>query len=348
MTEKFEQKDEDQDQELYEHYRFEADKGQGLLRIDKFLMSRMENVSRNKIQQAADAGYILVNGEVVKSSYKVKPNDSITVMMAQPVREIKLISEDIPLNILYEDDDILLINKSPGMVVHPAYGNYTGTLVNALMFHFEKTGIADLYENGPYLVHRIDKDTSGVMMVAKNEIAQMKIGEQFFKHTIDRKYHALVWGDVKEDSGTIVGRIGRNAKNRKVFTVIAEDDENGKHAITHYRVLERFGYVTLVECELETGRTHQIRVHLKYLGHTLFNDSNYGGDEVLKGTTFTKYKQFVHNCFKICPRQALHAKTLGFVHPTSGNEETFTTELPTDMLELIEKWRNYSKHKILE
>ncbi|MEZ5196650.1 MAG: RluA family pseudouridine synthase [Bacteroidales bacterium] len=348
MTDKFEQKDEDQDQELYEHYRFEADKGQGLLRIDKFLMARMENVSRNKIQQAAEAGYIVVNGESVKSSYKVKPNDSVSVMMAQPVREIKLIAEDIPLNILYEDDDVIIIDKSPGMVVHPAYGNYTGTLVNALMYHFQNTGNADLFENGPYLVHRIDKDTSGVMMVAKNEIAQMKIGNQFFKHTLDRKYHALVWGDVKEDSGTIEGRIGRSAKNRKVFTVLSDEEEYGKHAITHYKVIERFGYVTLVECELETGRTHQIRVHLKHLGHTLFNDANYGGDQVLKGTTFSKYKQFVENCFKICPRQALHAKSLGFIHPTTNEKMLFTSDLPSDMQELIEKWSNYSKHKILD
>ena len=348
MTEKFEQKDEDQEHELYEHHRYEADKGQGFLRVDKFLMARMENVSRNKIQQAAEAGYILANGEIVKSSYKVKPGDIVTIMMAQPVREFKLIAENIPLNILYEDDDVIVINKSPGMVVHPAYGNYTGTLVNSLMHHFEQEGITQLSENGPFLVHRIDKDTSGLMMVAKNEIAQMKIGNQFFKHTIDRKYHALVWGDVKEDTGTIVGRIGRSPKNRKVFTVIPEDEESGKHAVTHYKVIERFGYVTLVECELETGRTHQIRVHLKYLGHTLFNDTNYGGNQVLKGTTFTKYKQFVQNCFKICPRQALHAKSLGFIHPVTGEKLSFSTELPDDMSQLIEKWSNYSRHKIME
>lgn len=336
----------EEEQELYEHYRFIVDKGQGLLRIDKFLMSRIENVSRNKIQQAADAGNIIVNDKVIKSSYKVKPEDVITVMMPHPVRELKLISEDIPLDILYEDKDLIVINKPAGMVVHPAYGNYNGTLVNALLYHFQQSGEnASEIVTAPYLVHRIDKDTSGVLLVAKNEHAQMKLGRQFYYHTIERKYRALVWGDVKEDEGTIVGKIGRSLKNRKVFTVFP-NGEYGKDAITHFRVIERFGYVTLIECQLETGRTHQIRVHLKYIGHTLFSDENYGGNEILKGTTFTKYKQFVNNCFKICPRQALHAKSLGFEHPTTGEKIFFEQELPADFSELIEKWRNYAIHKI--
>ncbi len=336
----------EEEQELYEHHRFIVDKGQGPLRIDKFLMSRIENVSRSKIQHAANAGNIIVNDKVVKSSYKVKPEDIITVMMTQPVREFKLISEDIPLDILYEDKDLIAINKPAGMVVHPAYGNYNGTLVNALLYHFQQSKEnAEEVDIAPFLVHRIDKDTSGVLLVAKNEEAQMKLGKQFYYHTIERKYRALVWGDVKEDEGIIVGKIGRSLKNRKVFTVFP-DGEYGKDAITHYKVLERFGYVTLVECQLETGRTHQIRVHLKYIGHTLFSDGNYGGNEILKGTTFTKYKQFVNNCFKICPRQALHAKSLGFEHPTTGEKLFFEQELPEDFSELINKWRNYAIHKL--
>ena len=335
----------EEEQELYEHHRFIVDKGQGLLRIDKFLISRLENVSRSKIQKAADAGNILVNDIVVKSSYKVKPDDVITVMMSQPVREFKLIAEDIPLDILYEDNDIIAINKPPGMVVHPAYGNYNGTLVNALLYHFQQNEENSGEISTPFLVHRIDKDTSGVLLVAKNEDAQMKMGKQFFHHTIERKYQALVWGDVKEDKGTVVGNIGRSLKNRKVFSVFP-NGEYGKDAITHYRVIERFGYVTLIECQLETGRTHQIRVHMKYIRHTLFNDENYGGNEILKGTTFTKYKQFVSNCFKICPRQALHARSLRFEHPITGEEMFFEQPLPDDFSGLIEKWRNYAIHKI--
>lgn len=337
----------EEDQELYEHHRFEVDKGQAPVRVDKFLMSRIENVSRSKIQNAAISGNILVNDKAVKPSYKVKPEDVITVMMTQPVREFKLIAEDIPIDILYEDDYLIVVNKQAGMVVHPAYGNYTGTLVNALMYHFEKSGIHVDEKIGPLLVHRIDKDTSGILMVAKNEEAQLKIGRQFYKHTIERKYRALVWGDVKEDKGTIEGKIGRSLKNRKVFTVFP-GGEYGKDATTHYRVIERFGYVTLIECELETGRTHQIRVHMKYLGHPIFNDETYGGNEILKGTTFSKYKQFVSNCFKICPRQALHAKSLGFLHPHFGKDYLFETDLPEDMANLIEKWRNYAIHKRLD
>lgn len=336
----------EEENELYEHHRFIVDKGQGPLRIDKFLMSRIENVSRSKIQQAADAGNIMVNDQAIKSSYKVKPGDVITVMMSQPVRVFKLIAEDIPLDILYEDKDLIAINKPPGMVVHPAYGNYNGTLVNALLYHFQQAEENNTEEaSTPFLVHRIDKDTSGVLLVAKNEEAQMKMGQQFYYHTIERKYHALVWGDVKEDQGTVVGNIGRSLKNRKVFTVFP-NGEYGKDAITHYKVIERFGYVTLIECQLETGRTHQIRVHLKHIGHTLFNDENYGGNEILKGTTFTKYKQFVNNCFKICPRQALHAKSLGFDHPITGKKMFFEKELPEDFSGLIDKWRNYAVHKL--
>jgi len=336
----------EEEQELYVHYRFIVDKGQGLLRIDKFLMSRIENVSRSKIQQAADAGNILVNEKVIKSSYKVKPDDVIMVMMSQPVREFKMIPENIPLDILYEDKYLIVVNKPAGMVVHPAYANYNGTLVNALLYHFQKANKnANEVVSAPFLVHRIDKDTSGVLLIAKNEEAQMKLGTQFYHHTIERKYRALVWGDVKEDKGIIEGKIGRSLKNRKVYTVFP-NGEYGKEAITHYKVVERFGYVTLVECQLETGRTHQIRVHLKYMGHTLFNDENYGGNEILKGTTFTKYKQFVKNCFKICPRQALHAKSLGFDHPVTGEKLFFEKPLPEDFSELIIKWRNYAIHKL--
>ena len=337
----------EEDQELFEHYRFEVDRGQGLLRVDKYLMLKIENASRNKIQSAANAGNILVNNKVVKRSYKVKPDDIISVFMAHPIRETELIPEDIPVEILYEDNDVIVVNKVAGMVVHPAYGNYQGTLVNALIYHFHLTGeIQNKNGAGPYLVHRIDKDTSGVIMAAKNEESQIKLGKQFYNHTLERKYVALVWGDVKEEQGTITGNIGRSLKNRKIFRVFPEGDY-GKHAVTHYKVLERFGYVTLVECKLETGRTHQIRVHQKYIGHTLFNDETYGGNEILKGTTFTKYKQFVKNCFKICQRQALHAKSLGFIHPATREKMFFDTPLPPDMEEVLEKWRKYAVHKAL-
>lgn len=335
------------DQEGFEHFRFTVDQGQSLLRIDKFLMSRIMNASRNKIQGAANAGFILVNDEAVKPSYKVKPGDVIVVLMTHPLREMELIPEDIPLEILFEDKDLIVINKPAGMVVHPAHGNYRGTVVNALLGHFQKKNPNNNNNSGPLLVHRIDKDTSGVMLVAKSEEAQTLLAKQFFLHTIDRKYWAVVWGDLKENSGTITGHIGRSAKNRKVYTVYPEGD-HGKHAITHYKVIERLGYVTLIECVLETGRTHQIRVHLKSIGHPLFNDETYGGNEILKGTTFTKYKQFISNCFKICPRQALHAKSLGFNHPLSGLPVCFESELPPDMADLITKWRNYAAHKLTE
>lgn len=335
-----------EEQELFEHFRFVADAGQGPIRVDKFLMARIEKASRNKIQAAASAGLILVNDVAVKSSYKVKPGDVITIMMEEPQREIKLLPEDIPLEIVYEDEDLILVNKIPGMVVHPGYGNYTGTLVNALMFRFK-----DKMENdpklAPYLVHRIDKNTSGLILVAKNEKTQVGLQKQFFHHTIERKYVALVWGDMEAEEGVIEGNIARSKKDRKIYTVY-EDEEVGKHAITHYKVIERFGYVTKVQCELETGRTHQIRVHMKYLRHPLFNDETYGGDKILRGTTFTKYQQFVQNCFKICPRQALHAQVLGFEHPTTGKTMHFTSDLPHDLFALIEKWRNYAVHKEFE
>lgn len=341
----FEDKNEEIE-ELYEHHRFVADAKQSLLRIDKFLINRIENTSRNKIQNAAKAGNILVNDLAVKQNYKVKSGDIISVVMSEPPREIEIIPQDIELQIIYEDEDIIIINKEPGMVVHPAYGNYTGTLVNALSFLFLPFQQS---ENPPQvcLVHRIDKDTSGVMIVAKNEFAQTKLAHDFFHRTIERKYQALVWGNLEDDSGTITGHIGRSLKDRKVMTVFP-DGEYGKHAITHWKMIERFGYVSLVECQLETGRTHQIRAHMKYIGHPLFNDATYGGDQILKGTTFTKYRQFIQNCFKIIPRQALHAKSLGFMHPTKNEKMHIETELPQDMLDVIEKWRAYAIHKSID
>lgn len=327
-----------EENDLYEHYRFEVDKGQALLRIDKFLMGRIPNASRNKVQNAAHAGNILVNNKPVKPNHRIHPHDVISIVLAYPPRETEIIPEDIPLQIVFEDDDVLVINKAAGMVVHPAYGNYTGTLVNALAYRFQQQGI--LSETGPYLVHRIDKDTSGLILVAKNELAQSKLARGFFEHKVDRKYHALVWGDVKEDEGTIIGHIGRCLRDRLIMDVFP-DGSHGKEATTHYRVLHRYHYITLVECILETGRTHQIRAHMQHIGHTLFNDARYGGNEVLKGTTFTKYKQFIQNCFELCPRQALHAKSLGFKHPTSGKAMLFESELPDDMQAVIAKWEKY-------
>jgi 23S rRNA pseudouridine1911/1915/1917 synthase len=328
--------------DLYEHYRFVADKGQSLLRIDKFLVDRIVHASRNRIQQAADAGYILVNGLPVRSNYKVKPEDTIKVMMDYPRRELEIIPEDIPLNIVYEDDDLMVVNKPAGMVVHPGHGNYTGTLINAVAWHLKDSPAYNIQDPRMGLVHRIDKDTSGLLLVAKNEAAKTHLGLQFFNKTTRRKYHALVWGIVKEDEGTIEGNIGRNPKDRQQFTVFPEGDQ-GKSAITHYQVLERLGYVSLVACRLETGRTHQIRVHMKHIGHTIFNDARYGGNEILKGTRFAKYKQFVQNCFERCPRQALHARTLGFIHPRTHQELFFESELPEDMAAVLEKWRKYVK-----
>lgn len=325
---------------LYEHYRLSVDPGQSSVRIDKFLSNRIDNASRSRIQAAADAGNILVNGNAVKSNYKVKPNDEVQIVMDYPRRELKIIAEDIPLNIIYEDDHLVVINKEPGMVVHPGHGNYSGTLVNALAYYFKDLPLFNSEDPRPGLVHRIDKDTSGLLVVAKTEQAKNKLALQFFEKTTERRYQALVWGSLKEDEGTITGNIGRSLNNRQVFTVFPEGDY-GKHAVTHYRILKRIGYVSLVECRLETGRTHQIRVHMKYINHPIFNDSNYGGDQILRGTTFTKYKQFVQNCFKVLPRQALHAKTLGFIHPATGEKMSFNSELPDDMQQAVEKWENY-------
>ena len=331
--------------ELFEHFRFEVPKGQLLLRIDKFLMNLIPNATRNKIQQAATNGDIYVNDAPVKSNYKVKPLDVVRILLAHPPFENRVDPENIPLDIVYEDAALLLINKPPGLVVHPGHGNYTGTLVNALAYHFEN--LPKNSSERPGLVHRIDKDTSGLLVIAKTEAAMTHLAKQFEAKTSEREYIAMVWGNVKEDEGTIEGNIARHVKDRMQMAVFA-DPEIGKPAITHYKVLERFGYVTLISCVLETGRTHQIRVHMKHLGHPLFNDARYGGDLILKGTTFTKYKQFIDNCFKILPRQALHAKTLGFVHPVTGEMFRFDTELPDDMKELIEKWRGYSKSNMAE
>lgn len=331
---------EELEDELFEHFRFDVPKGQLLLRIDKFLMNLIPNATRNKIQNAATAGDIYVNDLPVKSNYKVKPFDVVRIMLSHPPFENRVDPENIPLDIVYEDDALLLINKPAGLVVHPGHGNYTGTLVNALAYHFEN--LPKNSSERPGLVHRIDKDTTGLLVIAKTEAAMTHLAKQFEAKTSEREYIALVWGTMKEDEGTIEGNIARHVKDRMQMSVFA-DPEIGKPAVTHYKVLERFGYVTLVSCILETGRTHQIRVHLKHIGHPLFNDARYGGDLILKGTTFTKYKQFIDNCFKILPRQALHAKTLGFVHPTTGEMMRFDTELPQDMQDCIEKWRNYSK-----
>lgn len=326
--------------DLYEHHRFVVAKGQQSLRIDKFLMNVIENTTRNKIQKAADSGNILVNDVAVKSNYKVKPNDVVRVMLEHPPYEHLLKGENIPIDIVYEDEQVLVVNKPAGMVVHPGHGNYSGTLVNALAYHFDNLPMNS--SERPGLVHRIDKDTSGLLVVAKTEHAMNHLTKQFAEKTSEREYVAIVWGNIEEEEGTIEGNIDRHQTNRMQMAVYP-DGEKGKPAVTHYKVIERLGYVTVVSCKLETGRTHQIRVHMKYIGHTLFNDERYGGDQILKGTTFTKYKQFVDNCFKTLPRQALHAKTLGFEHPTSGEFLRFDTEIPKDMVDCIDKWRTYSK-----
>ena len=330
--------------ELYEHFRVVVDKGQSQVRVDKYLFERLVNSSRNRIQKAADAGLIMANGKPVKSSYKVKPCDVLTVMMDRPRYDNDIIPEDIPLDIVYEDNDLMVVNKPAGLVVHPGCGNYHGTLVNAIAWHLKDNPKYDPNDPQVGLVHRIDKDTSGLLVVAKTPDAKTHLVLQFYNKTTKRKYNALVWGVVENNEGTIEGNIGRNPKDRMQMAVLS-DPAQGKHAVTHYRVLERLGYVTLVECVLETGRTHQIRVHMKHIGHTLFNDERYGGNEILKGTHFSKYKQFVNNCFETCPRQALHAMTLGFVHPRTGEEMFFTSPLPEDMTNLIDKWRNYISNR---
>ena len=343
----FEDIEETEDGALFEHYNVIVDPGQTLLRVDRFLSNRLQNASRSRLQAAADEGKILVNKLPVKSSYKVKPGDEISIVMDYPRRELKIIPEDIPLNIVYEDDQLLVVNKPAGLVVHPGHGNYSGTLVNALAYHFQELPLFNSDDPRPGLIHRIDKNTSGLLVVAKTIEAKVNLSLQFFEKTTKRKYVALVWGDLENNEGTITGNIGRSLKNRQVFTVFPEA-EHGKPAVTHYSVIERLGYVNLVECRLETGRTHQIRVHMKHIGHPLFNDDNYGGDQILRGTTFTKYKQFVKNCFEMIPRQALHAQTLGFTHPTTGEEMMFESALPDDLANVIVKWRNYLSNRSIQ
>ena len=333
----------DTGQELWEHYRFVAEKGQTLLRVDKFLVAHIDNTSRNRIQQAADAGCIIVNGKPVKSNYRVKPFDVVSLVMDRPRYELEIIPEDIPLDIVYEDDQLLVVNKPAGLVVPPGHGNYSGTLVNALAYHFRDNPDYDVSDPRLGLVHRIDKDTSGLLVVAKTPDAKTYLGRQFFNKTTHRQYVALVWGKFEEPGGTIEGNIGRNPKDRLQMTVFPDGDQ-GKHAVTHYRVIENLSHVALVECQLETGRTHQIRVHMRHIGHPLFSDERYGGDKPLRGIATAKYMQFVQNCFKICPRQALHAKTLGFVHPTTRQQMDFSCEIPADMTALIKKWEDYCKN----
>jgi pseudouridine synthase, RluA family len=331
---------EEEGERLYEHFRFVADKKQSLLRVDKFLIDRMMNTSRNRIQLAAEANCILVNGIAVKSNYRVKPEDVVTIMMSRPRYEAEIIPEEIPLNIVYEDDELLVVNKPAGLVVHPGHGNYTGTLVNGLAYYLKDDPLYNPTDPRLGLVHRIDKDTSGLLVIAKRPEAKTNLGRQFFDKTTQRKYNTLVWGIPKEESGIIEGNIGRDPRDRMKMTVFP-DGEQGKTAVTHYNVLEKFGYVSLVECRLETGRTHQIRAHMKYIGHPVFNDDRYGGNIILKGLQSAKYKQFIYNCFEICPRQTLHAKTLGFKHPNTGEDIFFDSDLPEDMKQLIDKWRKY-------
>ena len=340
--------EEEEQQEMYEHFRLEADRGQSPIRIDKYLAEHLSDTSRHRVQLAIDAEYVRVNDVVVKASYKVRPLDVITLVMPYQRRGVEIKPEPIPLDIVYEDDELLVVNKPAGMVVHPGHGNYSGTLVNALAYYLGREPDPEHDdERMGLLVHRIDKDTSGLLVVAKTDAAQIELARQFFHHTIERRYWALVWGNIAEDSGTIDAPIGRDPNDRLRFRV-CNDETQGKHAVTHFRVLERLGYVTLVECVLETGRTHQIRVHMNHIGHPLFNDARYGGDRILKGTLYTKYKQFIDNCFALCPRQALHAKTLGFIHPRTKKEISFDSEIPSDMQALLEKWRRYAGNNVLE
>ena len=347
LIDEFDDIEDTEDGALFEHYNLIVDPGQSLLRIDKFLSNRLMGATRSRLQAAADEGKVLVNKMPVKSSYKVKPGDEISIVMDYPRRELKIIPENIPLNIVYEDDSLIVLNKPAGLVVHPGHGNYSGTLVNALAWHFKELPLFNSDDPRPGLIHRIDKNTSGLLVVAKTTEAKVSLSLQFFEKKTKRRYVALVWGDLQNNEGTITGNIGRSLKNRQVFTVFPEED-HGKPAVTHYKVIERLGYVNLVECRLETGRTHQIRVHMKHIGHPLFNDDNYGGDQILRGTTFTKYRQFVANCFAMIPRQALHAQMLGFVHPATGEEMIFESELPDDLANVIVKWRNYLSNRTLQ
>lgn len=334
--------DVEENDELFEHHRIVVDKKQQLLRIDKFLMDRLPNVTRNKLQDAIKSGFVMVNGKAVKPNHKVHPDDVIKIALPEPPRDTEVVPEDIPLNIIYEDDDLLVVNKEAGMVVHPAYQNWTGTLVNALTYHFQNLPTMKDNEGRPGLVHRIDKDTSGLLVIAKSENAMSSLAKQFFDHSIERTYYALVWGEPEPEDGTIDVNLGRSLKDRRVTAAFPEGDF-GRHAITHYKTIKQLRYVSLIQCNLETGRTHQIRAHMKHLGHPIFNDATYGGDKILKGTTFSKYKQFVDNCFKTIPRQALHAKSLGFIHPTTKEFMQFDSELPSDFQEVMEKWDNYVK-----
>lgn len=333
--------EDDEEQQLYEHFRIVVDKGQEPLRVDKYMFERLKHSSRNRIQKAADAGFVHVNDQPVKSNYKVRPLDVITLMLDAPQHDHTIEAEDIPLDIVYEDADLMVVNKAPGMVVHPGAGNFHGTLINAVAWHLKDLSSFDANDPAVGLVHRIDKDTSGLLVVAKTPIAKTKLGLQFFNKTTHRSYNALVWGNFNEDEGRIEGNIGRDPRDRLRMNVFPPDSEIGKSAVTHYRILERFGYVTLVECILETGRTHQIRAHMKHIGHPLFGDERYGGTEILRGQRSSTYKAFIQNCFKVCNRQALHAKTLGFVHPTTGRQMDFTSDLPNDMQQLIDKWSIY-------
>lgn len=335
---------EEDELELYEHHRILVDKGQSLVRIDKFLTEKVANATRNKVQHAIDTGAVLVNGQPTKSNYKIKPLDEIKVLLEKPPRDTEVVAENIPLDIIYEDEDLLVVNKPAGMVVHPAHGNWSGTLVNGLVYHFQNLPEMKGNTGRPGLVHRIDKDTSGLLVIAKSEVAMTGLASQFFHHTIDRTYLALVWGEPESDAGTIRGHIGRSAKDRKVMDVYP-DGSQGKHAITHWKVLKRLRYVSLVQCNLETGRTHQIRAHMKFLGHPLFNDAMYGGDKIRKGTQFAKYKTFVANCFELMPRQALHAMSLGFIHPVTKQKMYFESTLPQDFLAVLEKWESYVQHE---
>ena len=340
-------------QEMYEHYRIAVDRGQDMLRIDKYLQMRLEGVSRTKVQAATKAGCVLVNGQPVKANYKVKPKDDMSILLPEPPHNFELLPEPVDFKIAYEDEDVLIVDKHPGLVVHPGVGNYTGTLLNGLLYYLQDKPTRGGDQAKPFLVHRIDKDTSGLLLVAKNEEAQAVLAKQFFEHTIERKYNALVWGDFAEDTGTIVGNLGRSPQDRRVMCVyphvegVPEEEQRGKHAVTHWTVVERFGYVTLVECVLETGRTHQIRAHMRHIGHPLFNDAAYGGDAILKGTTFSKYKQFVMNCFETLPRQALHARVLGFEHPATREHMHFESPMPEDMERCIGRWRDYAANRDL-
>lgn len=327
--------------QLYEHFRFVVDSGQEPLRIDKYMLEKLQHSSRNRIQRAADAGFVHVNDRPVKRNYRVRPGDVVTLMLDRPRHDTSIEAEDIPLDVVYEDSQLMVVNKPAGLVVHPGVGNFTGTLVNALAWHLRHVEGYDPNDPEVGLVHRIDKDTSGLLVVAKTPDAKTKLGLQFFNKTTHRSYNALVWGNVKDDEGRIEGNIGRDPKDRLRMAVFAPDSGIGKPAVTHYRVIERFGYVTLIECILETGRTHQIRAHMRSIGHPLFADERYGGMEILRGERSASYRAFVQNCFSLCPRQALHARTLGFVHPTTGKQMDFTSEWPEDMRQLIEKWRTF-------